>query len=212
MVYHKRGELINGFMCRQHPLYTTWANMKARCLNENCEAYPNYGGRGIGISDDWLHFENFANDMYPKPTIDHTLERIDNEKGYSSLNCKWATRQEQSENKRAYKTSKTGVSGVKQIPCGRFVVVVSIKGKRFKVPGSFETPEDAEKAKSVFLDNPDKTRKARYDSATGVRGITKTMMGYITRATDNGERIYLGHDKTIEKAIERLERWKQENS
>jgi hypothetical protein len=82
------------------PLYWTWAGMKARCENPNHKAYLNYGGRGITVCKRWQTFENFAKDMGPKPTPEHTLERINNDRGYSPANCKWATIEEQVANKR----------------------------------------------------------------------------------------------------------------
>lgn len=82
--------------------------MKNRCLNKANRAYKNYGGRGISVSPKWMEFSQFKNDMgglysqaindYPKQRI--TLERIDNEKGYSKKNCKWIPFSEQSKNTR----------------------------------------------------------------------------------------------------------------
>jgi len=82
--------------------YKTWSCMKARCYNKNSAEYFRYGGRGIGISSRWRYsFETFYKDMGPKPTPQHSIDRIDNKKGYNKKNCRWATKKEQSANRAA---------------------------------------------------------------------------------------------------------------
>ena len=93
--------------------YRIWANMIQRCTNPRRKAYINYGGRGITIYKDWMLFELFYKDMGARPSEKHTLERIDNDKGYCKGNCKWATRTDQARNQRLKKNNKTGVSGVR---------------------------------------------------------------------------------------------------
>jgi hypothetical protein len=81
--------------------YVIWCGIKTRCFNENEPAYKNYGARGITMCDRWKDsFENFLEDMGERPSKKHSIDRIDNEKGYEPGNCKWATRAEQARNNR----------------------------------------------------------------------------------------------------------------
>lgn len=82
------------------PTYNSWRMMKNRCTNPNAMDWKYYGGRGITMCDRWRSFDNFLADMGERPDIFLTLDRIDNEKGYSPKNCRWATKQEQRLNQR----------------------------------------------------------------------------------------------------------------
>lgn len=83
-------------------LYYIWRAMKERCLNENSSAYKWYGGRGITVCDEWkLDFKAFYRWAMSHGYEEHlTLDRIDNESGYSPNNCQWTTMKEQSRNRR----------------------------------------------------------------------------------------------------------------
>jgi len=81
--------------------YKSWDAMKRRCLYPKCTGYSDYGGRGIKISNSWRNsFENFFADMGLKPSPAHSLDRIDNNGDYQADNCRWATREQQDNNKR----------------------------------------------------------------------------------------------------------------
>lgn len=96
---------LNKIRSRTHglagtPEYQIWNAMKGRCENPNDAGYRYYGGRGISVHPRWKFFENFIKDMGPRPD-GLTLERVNNYEGYGPDNCKWATREEQANNKRS---------------------------------------------------------------------------------------------------------------
>jgi hypothetical protein len=83
------------------PEFASWEAMITRCYNQRATSYPNYGARGITVCDEWrASFATFFADMGPRPTRAHSIDRIDNERGYTPSNCRWATPAEQSRNKR----------------------------------------------------------------------------------------------------------------
>lgn len=81
------------------PLYRAWTSMKQRCYNPNAAGYSAYGGRGITVCQRWLgSYEAFAADMGERPTNKHSLDRYNNDLGYTPGNCRWATPLEQRQN------------------------------------------------------------------------------------------------------------------
>ncbi len=82
-----------------HPLYSTWIGMIGRCHNPNNESFEFYSSRGIEVCERWRDsIQAFIDDMGPKPTPSHTIDRINGKLGYFPTNCRWATRKEQVDN------------------------------------------------------------------------------------------------------------------
>jgi hypothetical protein len=82
--------------------YRIWAGIKRRCYAPTCSHYECYGGRGITVCDRWLNsFESFYKDMGPRPSVHHSIDRIDVNGHYEPKNCRWATIKQQRRNTRS---------------------------------------------------------------------------------------------------------------
>lgn len=83
-------------------LFRIWMGIKQRCNNPNDKAYKYYGGRGIALCDEWSEYKNFrkwAHSNGYNETL--TIDRSNNDLGYSPDNCRWASMKEQNRNKRS---------------------------------------------------------------------------------------------------------------
>lgn len=83
------------------PEYAVWRSMRARCENTKHPAFLNYGGRGVTVCAEWVSFQRFLADMGPQPFRGASIERVDNQKGYSKDNCVWANATQQNRNRRS---------------------------------------------------------------------------------------------------------------
>lgn len=145
--------------CQQHKtknpyyktyFYSTWNGIKNRCYNKNNKHYNKYGGRGITMCDRWkngIHgLENFISDMGERPSSKHSIDRIDNNKGYNSYNCKWATQKQQCRNKRnnisiTYKEETKTLTEWSEILKLKFTTIYNrIFTYKWSIEKAFETP------------------------------------------------------------------------
>ena len=104
---------------KKHGMYGTrtywaWHNMKQRCYNPRHDSYPNYGGRGIKVCEDWKDFKSFYADMGECPEK-MTLERVDNTKGYYLENCQWVSHKVQARNRRNNKIKLSDAEEIRRL-------------------------------------------------------------------------------------------------
>ena len=137
----------------KHRFYNTWAKMVYRCSNPNNKDYKNYGGRGITVCEEWLDIRNFIEwAEATHPNIEGmSLDRIDNDKGYSPDNCRWANKTLQGVNQRIKKNNTSGFVGV----CwdkSKDKWVAKIKVNKVGINlGSFKTKEEAVQARDNYI-------------------------------------------------------------
>jgi len=94
-----RGRLTTHGMTKT-PLFNVWKGILSRCNNNKTKAWKDYGARGIKVSESWSDFINFYNDMGSSYAPGLTIERKNNEVGYTKENCIWIPKSEQSKNRR----------------------------------------------------------------------------------------------------------------
>jgi hypothetical protein len=91
------------------PEYYCWRAMRERCDSPKASSFTYYGGRGITVCVRWREsFEAFLADMGPRPSPQHSIDRLDNDGNYEPGNCRWATRSEQRRNRRTGRTRLDG--------------------------------------------------------------------------------------------------------
>ena len=147
----------------EHHLYNVWRGQKARCHNKNNALYQNYGGRGIKMSNqfknDFYKWYNYVISLPNAGKKGYTIDRINNNKGYTRGNMRWATHHQQAANKRKYKINSTGFVGVVEVPIitkhetsrkqkYRAQIVVNYKTINL---GLFDTPENAVNARNKYI-------------------------------------------------------------
>ena len=136
-----------------HKFYNTWKHMVDRCSNPNNKDYIHYGARGIIVCEEWLDIRNFvdwAERTYPN-TKGVSLDRIDNGKGYSPENCRWADATTQILNQRKRKDNTSGYTGVTWYNKNNNWVAKIKSGDFYIYIGSFPTIADAVLARDNYI-------------------------------------------------------------
>ena len=146
LVGEKHGLTTNKF-------YHIWKGILRRCNNPKNKDYKNYGGRGIVVCEEWQDVTNFvAWCEATHPNIEgYSIDRIDNDNGYSPENCRWANRLVQATNQRIKYTNTTGVSGVVwDVNRGKWRAQISVNYTN-KNLGRYLTLEEAVLARDNYI-------------------------------------------------------------
>ena len=136
-----------------HRFYSTWNGVMQRCNNPKHKRYKDYGGRGITICEEWLDIRNFvawAAATHPNMK-GYTLDRIDNDGGYSPENCRWVDKSTQVINQRTRKDNKSGFVGINWYSFNKkWRVQITWQNITYSV-GSFLTIEEAVQARDNYI-------------------------------------------------------------
>lgn len=134
-------------------LYSVWSSMKSRCNNKKVHNYTRYGGRGIKVCSEWsesfLLFKEWAyNNGY---TEGLTIDREDNDIGYTPTNCRFVTVAVQNINKGTMSTNTSGHTGV-NLHGGMWVARIRVHGSMVQI-GRYQSKEDAYRARVDYIEN-----------------------------------------------------------
>ena len=133
--------------------YKTWKGMLQRCNNPKIKAYKNYGGRGITVCEEWLDVRNFvawSESTYPN-IEGYTLDRINNDKGYSPENCRWVDKTTQNINQRKREDNTSGYVGICWNNKNNNRMAKIKSGDLYIYIGSFPTKEEAVLARDNYI-------------------------------------------------------------
>ena len=134
---------------KKHKGYMVHNDMMRRCYNERTSGYQNYGGRGLTVCEEWLNVVGFITWFDSNYIEGFTLDRIDNDKGYSPENCRFVDKTTQAINRRIFKSNTSGFVGI-GLSGKRWRARVRIFNKDTRV-GTFNTIEEAVLARDNYI-------------------------------------------------------------
>lgn len=152
--YHKKINIESSIKhgLSKHKIYIVWKSMMSRCNNIKHISYKDYGQRGITVCERWLNVANFIEDMYPSYIEGLTIDRENNDKGYSKDNCRWVNKSIQQRNKRKLQSNNTsgyrGVTFYKRDK--KYKAQIQLKLKKIPI-GKFNTALEAAKAYDQYV-------------------------------------------------------------
>lgn len=157
---------------RKTSLYSRWVMMRQRCMHANSKDFKHYGGRGIKICPEWDEYGNFSEWAYKNGySTELTLDRIDNDGDYAPDNCRWVSNEKNKQNRRTFKNSKTGTTGVSYCRKTKsYLAYLDRYGARLYL-GKFETLDAAKIARRsaekgyAFAEESTARKRAQEESA-----------------------------------------------
>ena len=135
---------------KERLLIKRWSDILERCNNPKDSAYERYGGRGIKV--EWNNFDEFKRDMLDGFSVELQIDRIDNDGNYSKENCRWTTQEVNMSNRRVFKNSKSGYTGVIYSErLKKYQAEISVNKKKIYL-GVFADIDDAIDARNNYID------------------------------------------------------------
>lgn len=188
---------------RRAPEYNVWNGMKHRCHNPNYGSYERYGARGISVCARWRNsFADFYADMGPRPSPQHSIERMDNDGDYEPGNCRWATLDVQANNKR--RTIHVGGKKLVEIAAETGLSLSTVRARLYQ--GNADRIGSTEPLRRRDADTMNK------GVSNGQAKMTDVGVRYMRALREQGWQlkdlaVYFGVSKSLAGLICRRERW-----